>query len=73
MAALVVSAIAKWNGSALKKGQKDLTKFQKATNLLAKSFAAAFAVRKITQFGKAAVMAFAADDKAAKSLSIAIP
>jgi len=34
MAALVVSAIAKWNGSALKKGQKDLTKFQKATNLL---------------------------------------
>jgi len=72
MAALVVSAIAKWNGSALKKGQKDLTKFQKATNLLAKSFAAAFAVRKITQFGKAAVMAFAADEKAAKSLSIAL-
>ena len=72
MAALVVSAIAKWNGSALKKGQKDLTKFQKATNLLAKSFAAAFAVRKIAQFGKAAVMAFAADEKAAKSLSIAL-
>jgi len=72
MAALVVSAIAKWNGSALKKGQKDLTKFQKATNLLAKSFAAAFAVRKIAQFGKAAVMAFAADEKAAKSLSVAL-
>jgi len=72
MAALIVSAIAKWNGSALKRGQKDLTQFQKATNLLAKSFAAAFAVRKITQFGKAAVMAFAADEKAAKSLSIAL-
>ena len=49
---IVVSAVAKWNGTALKKGQKDLTAFQKSTNLLAKSFATAFAVRKLTQFGK---------------------
>jgi hypothetical protein len=69
---LVVSAVARWNGSALKKGQKDLTQFQKTTNLLAKSFAGAFAVRQITQFGKAAVTAFAADEKAAKSLNIAL-
>ena len=69
---LLVSAVAKWNGSALKKGQKDLTQFQKTTNLLAKSFAGAFAVRQITQFGKAAVTAFAADEKAAKSLNIAL-
>jgi hypothetical protein len=69
---LLVSAVAKWNGSALKKGQKDLTQFQKTTNLLAKSFAGAFAVRQITQFGKAAVNAFAADEKAAKSLNIAL-
>ena len=69
---LVVSAVARWNGSALKKGQKDLTQFQKTTNLLAKSFAGAFAVRQITQFGKAAVNAFAADEKAAKSLNIAL-
>jgi hypothetical protein len=72
MSNLVVSAVAKWNGSALKKGQKDLTQFQKTTNLLAKSFAAAFAVKKIAQFGKAAVQAFAADEKAAKSLEVAL-
>ena len=69
---LVVSAVMKWNGSALKKAGKDLTAFQKTTNLLAKSFAVAFAARKITQFGKASVQAFAADEKAAKSLSIAL-
>jgi hypothetical protein len=72
MANLVVSAVAKWNGTALKKGEKQLTQFQKTTNNLAKSFAAAFAVRKITQFGKASVQAFVADEKAAKSLSIAL-
>ena len=72
MANLVVSAVAKWNGTALKKGEKQISQFQKTTNLLAKSFAAAFAVRRITQFGKASVQAFAADEKAAKSLSIAL-
>jgi hypothetical protein len=72
MANLIVSAVAKWNGSALKKGQKDLTSFQKTTLALGKAFASAFAVRKITQFGKASVQAFAADEKAAKSLSIAL-
>jgi hypothetical protein len=69
---LVVSAVAKWNGTALKKGERQITQFQKTTNLLAKSFAAAFAVRKVVQFGKASVQAFAADEKAAKSLSIAL-
>jgi hypothetical protein len=69
---LIVSAVMKWNGSALKKAQKDLTAFQKTTNLLAKSFAVAFAARKITQFGKASVQAFAADEKAAKSLAVAL-
>jgi len=72
MANLIVSAVMKWNGSALKKAQKDLTAFQKTTNLLAKSFAVAFAARKITQFAKASVQAFAADEKAAKSLAIAL-
>jgi len=69
---LVVSAVAKWNGTALKKGERQLTQFQKTTNLLAKSFAAAFATRKIVQFGKASVQAFMADEKAAKSLSLAL-
>lgn len=69
---LVVSAVAKWNGSALKKGERQLTQFQKTTNLLAKSFAAAFATRQIVQFGKASVQAFMADEKAAKSLALAL-
>ena len=72
MSNLVVSAVAKWNGTALKKGEKQINQFQKTTNNLAKTFAAAFATRKIIQFGKASVQAFAADEKAAKSLSIAL-
>lgn len=72
MANLVVSAVAKWNGTALKKGEKQISQFQKTTNNLAKTFAAAFATQKIIQFGKASVQAFAADEKAAKSLEIAL-
>jgi hypothetical protein len=69
---LVVSAVAKWNGTALKKGERQLTQFQKTTNLLAKSFAAAFAAKKLAAFGAAAVKAFADDEKAAKSLAITL-
>jgi hypothetical protein len=69
---LVVSAVAKWNGTALKKGEKQLSSFQKSTNKLAKAFAAAFAVQKIAAFGKAAVKAFAEDEKAARSLAITL-
>ena len=72
MANIVVAAIAKWNGSALVKGEKQLTQFQKTTNKLAKSFLTLFAAQKIYQFGKASVKAFAADEKAAKSLEIAL-
>jgi hypothetical protein len=72
MANIVVAAIAKWNGSALVKGEKQLTQFQKTTNKLAKSFVTLFAAQKIYAFGKASVKAFAADEKAAKSLAIAL-
>jgi hypothetical protein len=72
MASLIVSAVAKWNGAALKKGQKDITSFQRSTLNLAKAFATAFSIQKITQFGKASVQAFMADEKAAKSLEIAL-
>jgi len=72
MANIVVAAIAKWNGSALVKGEKQLTQFQKTTNKLAKSFITLFAAQKIYAFGKASVKAFAADEKAAKSLEIAL-
>jgi hypothetical protein len=69
---LVVSAVARWNGTALKKGERQLNSFQKSTNMLAKAFAAAFAVQKIAAFGKAAVKAFAEDEKAARSLAITL-
>jgi hypothetical protein len=72
MSNIVVAAIAKWNGSALVKGEKQLTAFQKTTNNLAKSFVTLFAAQKIYAFGKASVKAFAADEKAAKSLAIAL-
>jgi len=72
MASLIVSAVAKWNGAALKKGQKDISAFEKTAMGFAKSFAAAFSVTKILAFGKAAVQAFMADEKAAKSLEIAL-
>jgi uncharacterized protein YcfJ len=68
----VVSAVAKWNGNALKKGQKDLTTFQKTAIKLGKTFATVFAAQKIYAFGKASVTAFMADEKAAKSLAIAL-
>ena len=72
MSNLIVSAIARWNGAALKKGQKDLTAFQKTTLSLGKTFASVFAAQKIYAFGKASVKAFAADQKAAKSLEVAL-
>lgn len=72
MASLIVSAVAKWNGNALKKGEKDISAFQKTAMNFAKTFAAAFSVQKIVQFGKASVQAFMADEKAAKSLEIAL-
>jgi hypothetical protein len=59
MANIVVAAIAKWNGSALVKGEKQLSQFQKTTLSLGKAFAATFALKKITNYGKAAVVAFA--------------
>jgi hypothetical protein len=59
MANIVVAAIAKWNGTALAKGEKQLTQFQKTSNKLAKTFVSLFATQKIFAFGKASVLAFA--------------
>ena len=69
MANIVVAAIAKWNGSALVKGEKQLTQFQKTTNTLAKSFVTLFATQKIYAFGKASVMAFAEAEAQQQRLS----
>lgn len=70
MANVVVSAIATFNGKALKKGQKDISAFDKQTQKLGKTFNRVFATTALVAFGKKAVNAFAADEKAAKSLAV---
>jgi len=70
MANVVVSAIATFNGKALKKGQKDISAFDKQTQKLGRTFNRVFATTALVAFGKKAINAFAADEKAAKSLAI---
>jgi hypothetical protein len=70
MANIFVAAAATWNGKALKKGQKDISAFDKQTQKLGKTFNRVFATTALVAFGKKAVNAFAADEKAAKSLEI---
>jgi hypothetical protein len=70
MANVVVSAIATFNGKALKKGQKELSAFDKQAQKLGRTFTRVFATTALVAFGKKAVNAFAADEKAAKSLEI---
>ena len=70
MANVVVSAIATFNGKALKKGQKDLSAFDKQAQKLGKTFNRVFATTAIVAFSKKAINAFAADERAAKSLAV---
>jgi hypothetical protein len=70
MANVVVSAIATFNGKALKKGQKELSAFDKQAQKLGRTFNRVFATTAIVAFGKKAVNAFAADEAAAKSLEV---
>jgi len=68
MANVVVSAIATFNGKALKKGQKDISAFDKQVKKLGRTFAVTFSAYQLLNFSKKAVQAFMADEKAAKSL-----
>jgi len=70
MANVVVSAIATFNGKALKKGQKEISAFDKTVSKLGKTFAGVFGAQQLLQFSKKAVNAFIADEKAAKSLEL---
>jgi hypothetical protein len=70
MANVVVSALATWNGKALKKGKQDLNAFDKQAKALNKSLTRLFATGALVAFSKKAVNAFANDEKAAKSLAI---
>ena len=70
MANLVVSAVTTFDNSGLKKGTKELSAFDKNVKKLGKTFAKTFAGYQLLAFSKRAVMAFAADEKAAKSLEL---
>ena len=70
MANVVVSALATWNGRALKKGQKDVSSFDKSVKALGRTFGVTFSAAALLNFSKKAVNAFAADQKAAKSLEV---
>ena len=68
MANIVASVIATFNGKALTKGKKEISSFDKTVKKLGKTFAATFGAYQLLAFSKKAVAAFAADEKAAKSL-----
>jgi hypothetical protein len=70
MANVVVSALATWNGRALKKGKQDITSFDKSVKALGRTFGVTFSAAALINFSKKAVTAFAADEKAAKALEV---
>jgi hypothetical protein len=69
---MVVSAVTTFDGKALTKGSKQISAFEKGAKRLGATFAAAFSVQKIAQFGKAAVKAFVDDEKAASRLALSV-
>jgi len=68
MANVVVSAIATFNGKALKKGKKEISAFDKQAQKLGKTFTKVFAAAALANFGKNAVNAFIESEKAAAKL-----
>jgi len=72
MANLIVSAVAEWNGKALKKGEKDISGFDKGVQKLGKTLAGVFAAQKIYSFGKESLKAFSDDQAAAVKLANAV-
>jgi len=70
VANVVVSALATWNGKALKKAKQDVNVFDKQLKSLARTFGVTFSATAIVAFSKKAVKAFAEDEVAAKSLAL---
>jgi len=67
---LIVSAVSTFDNRGLKKGQKEISAFDKTLRSLGKTFAGVFGAQKLLQFSKNAVNAFMADEKAAKALEL---
>jgi hypothetical protein len=70
VANVVVSALATWNGKALKKAKQDVNVFDKQLKSLARTLGFTFSATAIVAFSKKAVKAFAEDEAAAKSLQL---
>jgi len=67
---LVVSALSTFDNKGLKKGKKEVSAFEKQIKGFGKTFAAVFSATALLNYSKNAVKAFAADEKAAKSLEL---
>ena len=70
MANLIVSAVSTFDNKGLKKGQKEISAFDKSVKSLGKTFLGVFGAQKLLSYGKNAVKAFSADEAAAKSLQV---
>ena len=70
---VVIDIATQYTGNpAFKKATNDAQKLEKSVAKLGKQLAGVFAASKLYAFGKASVKAFAADEKAARSLSLAL-
>jgi hypothetical protein len=69
---MVVSAVTTFDGKALSKGSKQISAFEKGAKKLGGTFAAAFSVQQIVNFGKNAAKAFADNEKSAKRLATVV-
>jgi len=70
VANLIVSAVSTFDNKGLKKGQKEIGAFEKQVKSFGKVFAGVFSATALLNYSKKAVAAFAADQKAAKSLEL---
>ena len=73
MANVVIDIAAEYTGNkAFKQAESATSKLEKSVAKLGKQLLGVFAAGKLLSFGKSAVKAFAADEKAARSLSLAL-
>jgi hypothetical protein len=73
MANVVIDIAAQFTGNkAFAKAESSTKDLEKSVGKLAKQFAGLFAASKLYSFGKASVKAFAADEKASRSLALAL-
>jgi hypothetical protein len=66
--ALVVSALATWNGKALTKGSKQISEFDKSAQKLGRTLTKYLGATALVAFGKSSVNAFIESEKAAAKL-----